>query len=86
MDFAAAWDALAPGDQVAVSDGRPSPSANPASMAARIWRSHNFAGVLVEKIDGPPRALRFDLAADGAGNVIGFSVVEGFGHLFTEES
>jgi hypothetical protein len=86
MDFEVAWDTLELGDTVAVSDGRPCLSTNASSLANRIWRSHNFTGALVEKIDGPPRSLRFDLPADGNGNFVGYSTVEGFGHVFTKES
>lgn len=89
MDFAGAWDALSVGDSVTVSDGTPPPSANVDGWPYKCWRSHNFTGTLVEKIDpesapgGPPRSMRFELAPNEDGNVIGYQVVEGVGHSFT---
>jgi hypothetical protein len=82
MDFAAAWDTLDVGATAAVSNGAPRPSANPTSLPMRIWQSHNFTGELVEKIDGDPRAMRFQLAPNEAGNIIGFTVRESDGHSF----
>ena len=64
-----------------VSDGTPEPS-NPAGVPWRAWRSHNFTGTLAEKIDGAPRAMRFELAPNDAGNVIGYTVLEAVPHSF----
>lgn len=82
MDFPTAWDAFSIGDLVAVSNGAPTPAAGPDSLVMRIWRSHNFTGELVEKMGGEPRAMRFQLAPNEAGNVIGFTVRESDGHGF----
>lgn len=82
MDFATAWAELELGVVVTVSDGTPAPMALPDSLPMRLWRSHNFEGELVEKIDGMPRQLRFDLPANGNGNQIGYAVAEGHGHNF----
>lgn len=82
MDFAEAWTALAIGHSTVVSNGQPEPMATPESFVHRVWRSHNFTGQLVEKIDGPPRQLRFDLAPDDNGSVIGYAIMEGVGHTF----
>ncbi|MFL6864106.1 MAG: hypothetical protein ACJ8DZ_14015 [Allosphingosinicella sp.] len=82
MDFAEAWDALGVGDQAAVSNGQPRPPGTDTSFAVKVWRSHNFTGTLAEKPPGPPRGLRFDLPADANGTVIGYTVLEGVGHIF----
>jgi hypothetical protein len=82
MDFAQAWETLSIGDQVAVSNGKPPPSANTEGVPYKAWRSHNFTGELVEKIDGPFRAMRFDLPVDEAGTIIGFTVLEAIAHSY----
>lgn len=82
MDFAAAWIALELGAEVRVSNGAPNPGSSETSLSFRIWRSNNFTGELVERIDGAARAMRFDLAPNDAGNVIGFTVREDGGHSF----
>lgn len=82
MQFSSAWDTLGIGDEVAVSNDMARPSGLPDSMGARIWRSHNFTGHLVERIDGERRFLRFDLPPNEGGNVIGFAIAEDGGHDF----
>lgn len=82
MDFDTAWASLTIGDTVTVSNSDPEPMARPDSMAMKVWRSHNFTGALVEKIDGAPRLLRFDLPADAQANVIGFAIAEDVPHDF----
>ena len=82
MDFAQAWDILSIGDLVAVANGKPPPSANTEGVPYKAWRSHNFTGALVEKIDGPFRAMRFELPADELGTVIGFTVQDAVPHTF----
>jgi hypothetical protein len=82
MDFAQAWSALAVGDTAAVSNGAPRPGGLDASLAARIWRSHNFTAALAEKAEGTPRRMRFQLAPDAAGNAIGYWIAEDGGHAF----
>lgn len=81
IDFAAAWDALALGDEVTVTNGAPESVTGVDSVEHRAWRSHNFAGVVAEKIDGPPRALRIEYLNE-AENLIGYLVCEGDGHAF----
>lgn len=83
MGFNMAWASLAIGDTVAVSNGEREPNADPTSLAHRVWRSHNFSGELVDKLDGAHRALCFDLPADADGNVIGYTVEEAVAHTFT---
>lgn len=83
MDFASAWDGIALGDALTVSNGAIEPLSGPDSIDHRAWRSHNFGGVLSEKIDGSPRQMRVDLPADSGGNVIGYLIREGEGHSFT---
>jgi hypothetical protein len=86
MDFAQAWEELAIGDVVTVSNGRPCPSTNRGGLPYRLWRSHNFTGVLVEMSEGEAgRTMRFELAADASGSVVGYSVAEGGGHGFVRE-
>jgi hypothetical protein len=80
MDFAEAWSAFSIGDKVAVSDGLPPPS-NPAGVAHRAWRSHNFTGRLVEKVDGGFRAMKFELDPEG-GATIAYTVQEAVPHVF----
>lgn len=58
MDFAAAWTTLSVGEDVIVTDGRPEPEMA-GSLDWKVWASHNFTGELMEKMDGPPRKLRF---------------------------
>lgn len=81
IDFARAWVDLSLGDQVAVSNGLVEPATGADSLEHRIWRSHNFAGTVAEKIDGPPRAMRIEFEGEG-GSLIGFTVTEGEGHSF----
>jgi hypothetical protein len=83
MDFSQAWDALAIGDAVSVSDGSPAPSANVEGFPYKCWKSHNFSGTVAEKIDGPPRAMRIDQEPDEAGSVVGYVLAEGVGHSFS---
>lgn len=82
MDFATAWTTFDIGASVKASDGMPPPSTNTAGIPYQGWRSHNFTGTLVEKIDGDFRAMRFELAPNELGNVIGFTLLEGVGHEF----
>lgn len=81
MDFAAAWDAFGLGDEITVSDGAAQPS-NPDGIPYKAWRSHNFTGHLVEKIDGEYRAMKIELAPEG-GAVIAYTVQEAVPHTFT---
>lgn len=81
MTFEEAWDALAIGDTVTVSDGTPPPT-NPDGMPYRAWVSHNFSGELLEKIDGDWRAMKIQRAAVGAATVA-YTVQEAISHTFT---
>jgi hypothetical protein len=80
MDFAEAWDTLAIGDEVTVSNGMPRPN-NFDGIPYRMWVSHNFTGTLVEKIDGEWRAMKFELPPSLA-FVIAFTVQEAIPHTF----
>lgn len=79
MDFDQAWVELEPGQRVRVSNGQAEPATN--GLPLQIWRSHNHEGELVEKLDGPPRALHVRLDPDGDVQ-IGFQVREDSGDLF----
>lgn len=80
--FAECWDAASLDDTVQVSNGLPEPG-NTAGVPWRIWRSHNFTGVLVQKSDASaPRRMRFELAPE-AGAIVSYEVYEGAGHTFT---
>lgn len=81
MDFAEAWTAFAIGDRVKVSDGTPPPSSNTTGMPYRAWRSHNFTGTLIAKIDGDYRGLQIECDPE-AGATIAFTVAEGIPHTF----
>lgn len=83
MDFAEAWNALDVGNAVTVGNGTPPPSANTDGWPYKCWKSHNFTGTLIAKNEGPPRTMQIDQAADEAGTVVGYQVVEGVGHSFT---
>lgn len=82
MDFEEAWSTLELGAVVAVSNGQPIPQALETSLPMKIWRSHNFTGELVEKLDGAPRILRFDLPPSPEGNVIGWMIADDGTHTF----
>lgn len=81
MDFAAAWDAYAIGDYVAVSDGSSMPSVV-GGLPWRLWRSHNFVGRLTAKEGvAPARRMQFTLApAHGA--TVGYELREETPHSF----
>jgi hypothetical protein len=67
-----------------VSDGRPSPPPK-AVQRVREWRSHNFSGPLLEKIEATetaPRRMKIR-AIDEPGLVVEYVVAEGIGHTFT---
>ena len=66
MDFEQAWNSLAVGDVVKVSDGTPPPSTNTEGLPFRLWRSHNFVGELEEKIGDGWRQMRFRLHEDAS--------------------
>lgn len=80
MTFEEAWDTLAIGDECAVSNAEPQPT-NIFGDPFKAWRSHNFTGTLVEKIDGDQRAMRFELPPSLA-YVIAFTVLEIVPHTF----
>lgn len=82
MDFATAWSTFLIGDPVAVSNDQPSPDMDESTQAMKIWRSHNFTGTLAEKIAGANRRMRFELAPNADGNIIGYSVAEDVPHSF----
>lgn len=78
IEFVEAWSTIAIGARVRVSDGNPEPA---GGHALNLWRSHNHEGEVVEKEDGPPRAIRIQLdEANGAR--VSYSVAEGSGDRF----
>lgn len=83
MTFEEAWNAFQLGDMVKVRKGGPPPSSNKDGIPYKAWASHNFTGQLVEKIDGEWRSMRFELPPTEEGNIIGYTIVEGVGHVFT---
>lgn len=87
MNFGDAWTAFDIDDEVEVSNGRPPPF-NTTGVAYRAWRSNNFTGTIVEKVDGPYRVMRIrmvdpDFAPDAADNAIIWTFVEGADQNFT---
>ena len=74
------WDALAVSDAAQVTNGRPEPK--PGGFAHKCWASNNFGGVLSEKIEGPPRALKFQ-TVDTPDAKVWLTIVEGAGHTIT---
>ena len=68
------------GDRVKVSDGTPPPT-NLDGAAGRAWRSHNFTGRLVEKIDGDWRRMRIELPPE-PNFTVAYDVAEAVPHTF----
>jgi len=85
MDFAAAWDAFALGDRVKVSDSTPPPSTNTHGIPYRAWRSHNFTGTLIAKVDGDYRGLQIECDPE-TGAIIAYTVAEGLPHTFEPDT
>jgi hypothetical protein len=83
MDFAQAWAAFAVTDYVAVSDGSPMPSLI-GGLPWRCWRSHNFVGRVIAKIDGAPghRQISLELTPQGSA-ITSYCIHESGGHSFT---
>lgn len=82
MDFATAWDTLAIGATVTVSDGTAPPSTNTDGVPYKAWRSHNFTGTLAAKVPGDFRGMRFDLPPTENGSVVGYIITEAAEHSF----
>lgn len=83
MQFSDVWNEIAIGTVLSVSDGRPPPSTNTSGVPYKAWKSHNFTGILKEKVEQEDwRYLRFELEPDKNGNIIGFTLAEGIGHFF----
>lgn len=82
MTFEEAWNSLAIGDEVTVTDRTPEPT-NSAGMPWRAWRSHNFTGRLIDKIDGEWRAMKIEMAPEG-GATVAYTVQEAVPHTFAE--
>ena len=81
MSFGAAFATLTIGQTATVANGNPEPT-KVGGVPWRIWRSHNFTGQLVEKIEGVPRRMVFRLPEDG-GAQTSYTIVDGLGHSFT---
>lgn len=80
LSFSAAFATLSIGAHVTVSNGLPEPT-KVGGGPWRVWRSHNFTGELVEKIDESPRRMVFQLPKEG-GALVSYTIVEGLGHGF----
>lgn len=80
MTFDQVWGSVSIGEALAVSDGRAEPSPD-TQRRWNIWRSHNFSGPLIAKIDGAPRKLRIQARAD-AGVTVAYDVAEDVEHNF----
>lgn len=80
MTFDEVWAAAVIGDVVSVSDGRAAPGGALGDRRYNLWRSHNFSGALLEKIDGPPRMLR--IADAGNPKAVAYDVSEAVLHTF----
>jgi hypothetical protein len=78
MKFAEAWDTLAVGASVKVSDGRPPPN---GQMPFNAWRSHNFTGVIIDKIPGDFRAMQIEVHQEDY-PMIAYRVEEAVDHDF----
>ena len=78
IEFGEAWQTLAIGARVRVSNGSIEP---PGGIALSIWRSHNHEGEVVEFLDGPPRAIRVQLD-EVEGVQVAYDVAEGSGDRF----
>lgn len=81
MSFGSAFATLSVGDSASVSNGLPEPS-KVGGTPWKAWRSHNFTGQLVEKIEEAPRRMVFRLAQEGDARV-SYTIIEGLGHSFT---
>ncbi len=79
MTFDEAFD-LPSGARVRVSDGQREPEQRD-SVRWRMWRSHNFEGVIAEKIDGSPRRLRIELDPTASAHV-SYIIDESVPHAF----
>lgn len=80
-DFDTIWTTGTIGDSFTVSNGQIEPSIA-GSLPWRHWRSHNFTGMLVEKVEGAVRCLRFRLPPE-AGATVTYEVSEAVEHTFT---
>jgi hypothetical protein len=78
-DFAKAWEKLAEGEEIRVSDGSIEPSIDD-QMLRNAWGSHNHSGILAEKIDGPVRAFAVEVAIGD--NLVRYTVSEAVPHRF----
>jgi hypothetical protein len=56
QSFADIWERAQIGTLLRVSNGQPEP-ADPASAEWMAWLSHNHSGTVIDRHDGPPRAL-----------------------------
>jgi len=80
MTFDEVWNTAPIGAAVTVSNGRPSPAGGLGAPRYNQWRSHNFSGELLEKIDGAPRVLRISDA--GNPKTVAYDVCEDVPHTF----
>lgn len=84
LSFDQVWTRADVGDVVRVSNGRNAPS-NTASAEHARWRSHNFGGPLLAKIeatDARPRVLRICDADNLVARSASYDIAEGGAHTF----
>ena len=81
MSFGATFASVEIGQEVIVSNGNPEPT-KIGGVPWRIWRSHNFTGTLIEKVEGVPRQMVIQLPEEG-GVRTSYTIVDGRGHNFT---
>lgn len=86
MLFDDAFALLAAGAEIEVSLDQPEPPRG--SPEWRHWRHHHLKGRIVEKLAGPPRVIRVQLAeeeiAPGIRSTPIYDIVEGVGHHFDD--
>lgn len=80
MTFDEAWAAAQIGDVMVVSNGRPEPPGGLGASRYNVWRSHNFSGPLIEKVEASPRRLRIRDAANP--KTVTYDVREDVPHTF----
>lgn len=83
MTFDEIWDGVSLGAIITVSNGKPAPSGGLGTPRYNLWRSHNFSGPLLEKIDGAPRKLR--IRDQSNPYQVAYDVSEGVEHSFAVE-
>jgi hypothetical protein len=78
MNFAVAYEALAIGQRVRVSNGQPAPA---GGVEFNIWKSHNHEGEVVSKQGGAFRTIRVQLD-EAEGVQVAYDVAEASSDIF----